>query len=121
MVYSEIKRCQIGIWAITLINIEVKPGHKLGKTGELFHLSALPKESLSAEASAASFSASKSFICRSACSRSHWLMPVIMSSMVPVVPKKTSGAKDFLFMPTGIATRAPATEKNQVPRALQWT
>jgi hypothetical protein len=48
-------------------------------------------------------------------------MPVIMSSMVPVVPKKTSGAKDFLFMPTGIATRAPATEKNQVPRALQWT
>jgi hypothetical protein len=47
-------------------------------------------------------------------------MPVIMSSIVPVVPKKTSGAKDFLFMPTGIATRAPATEKNQVPRALQW-
>jgi hypothetical protein len=43
---------------------------------------------------------------------------MMMSSIVPVVPKNTSGAKDFFFMPTGIARRAPATEKTQVPRAL---
>ncbi|GAB2290822.1 hypothetical protein Dimus_025089 [Dionaea muscipula] len=44
---------------------------------------------------------------------------MIMSSMVPVVPKNTSGAKDFFFIPTGIAIKAPATEKTQVPSALQ--
>ena len=43
---------------------------------------------------------------------------MMMSSIVPVVPKNTRGAKDFRFMPTGIARRAPATEKTQVPRAL---
>jgi hypothetical protein len=37
--------------------------------------------------------------------------------MVPVVPKKTRGASDFLFIPTGIASSAPASEKNQVPSA----
>lgn len=42
-----------------------------------------------------------------------------MSSMVPVVPKKTSGASDFLLIPTGMATKAPNTEKTHVPKALQ--
>lgn len=60
-----------------------------------------------------------SFICRSACSLSQALMPIIISSIVPVVPKNTRGAKDFRFIPTGIASRAPATEKTHVPRALQ--
>ncbi len=42
----------------------------------------------------------------------------MISSIVPVVPKNTSGARDFFFIPTGIAIRAPATEKNHVPNAL---
>ena len=108
-------------WYLSKNSNQKRWGHTLGKIREVLYLSTLPKESelpLSAETSAESFWASKSFICRSACSLSHWLMPMMMSSMVPVVPKKTRGAKDFFFMPTGIATRAPATEKNQVPRAL---
>jgi hypothetical protein len=91
------------------------------RTKDAFHLSKPPMDSelsFSAAAFTEMFCASRSFICRSACSRSHWLMPMMMSSMVPVVPKKTSGAKDFFFMPAGIATRAPTTEKNQVPNAL---
>jgi hypothetical protein len=42
---------------------------------------------------------------------------MIISSMLPVVPKKTRGASDFLFIPTGIASSVPASEKNQVPGA----
>lgn len=43
----------------------------------------------------------------------------MMSSIVPVVPKKTSGARDFRLMLTGIATNAPKTENTHVPSALQ--
>lgn len=68
---------------------------------------------------AATFWASKSFIWRSACSLSQALIPMIISSMVPVVPKNTRGAKDFRFIPTGIASKAPATEKTHVPSALK--
>jgi hypothetical protein len=35
------------------------------------------------------------------------------------VPKNTRGARDLRFIPTGIASKAPATEKTQVPNALQ--
>lgn len=72
------------------------------------------------EASDAEFwASSNSFIWRSACSLSQALIPIIMSSIVPVVPKNTRGASDFLFIPTGIASKAPATENTQVPNALQ--
>lgn len=71
------------------------------------------------EALVAEFWASNSFAWRSACSLSHWVIPIMMSSMVPVVPKNTSGPKDFLFIPTGMASKAPATENTQVPNALQ--
>lgn len=56
---------------------------------------------------------------RSACSLSQALIPIIISTIVPVVPKNTSGANDFLFIPTGIAIKAPATENTHVPNALQ--
>ncbi|KAG7031676.1 hypothetical protein SDJN02_05717, partial [Cucurbita argyrosperma subsp. argyrosperma] len=48
----------------------------------------------------------------------HALIPIMISSIVPVVPKNTRGARDFLFIPTGIASNAPATENTQVPNAL---
>jgi hypothetical protein len=35
------------------------------------------------------------------------------------VPKNTRGARDLRFIPTGIASKAPATENTQVPNALQ--
>lgn len=69
--------------------------------------------------SAAAFWASKSCIWCSACSLSHAVIPIMMSSMVPVVPKNTRGPRDFRFIPTGIAKRAPATENTQVPNALE--
>lgn len=71
--------------------------------------------------SAAAFWASKSCIWCSACSLSHAVIPIMMSSMVPVVPKNTRGPRDFRFIPTGIAKRAPATENTQVPNALHKT
>lgn len=71
------------------------------------------------ESSAAAFWASRSFIWRSACSLSQALIPIIMSSIVPVVPKNTRGPRDFRFIPTGIARSAPAIENTQVPSALQ--
>lgn len=43
---------------------------------------------------------------------------MMMSSMVPVVPKNTSGPRDLRFIPTGIATNAPTTENTHVPSAL---
>lgn len=46
---------------------------------------------------------------------------MMMSSMVPVVPKNTSGPRDLRFIPTGIATNAPSTENTHVPSALQPT
>lgn len=42
----------------------------------------------------------------------------MMSSTVPVVPKKTSGPRDLRLMPTGIATNVPRTENTHVPSAL---
>ena len=75
----------------------------------------------SAASTAAGFSASpKSFIWRSACSLSQALIPMMISSMVPVVPKKTRGASDFRLIPTGIASNAPATENTHVPNALHF-
>ncbi|OMO62607.1 hypothetical protein CCACVL1_22724 [Corchorus capsularis] len=71
------------------------------------------------ESTAAEFWASASFIWRSACSLSQALIPIMISSIVPVVPKNTRGANDFRLIPTGIASKAPATEKTHVPNALQ--
>ena len=71
------------------------------------------------DASPAEFWDSSSFAFRSACSLSHWVIPIIISSIVPVVPKNTRGPNDFRFIPTGIASKAPATEKTHVPSALQ--
>lgn len=70
--------------------------------------------------SAAEFWSSRSFIWRSACSLSQALIPMMISIMVPVVPKNTRGANDFRFIPTGIASNAPATENTHVPRALHF-
>ena len=49
----------------------------------------------------------------SARSLSQLVMPITISSIAPVEPKKTNGERDFLRMPTGMASRAPPMENNQ--------
>lgn len=88
------------------------------RADEKIHYDSDSGKAAAKEIVASEFCSSRSFCCRSACSLSQALIPSIISTMVPVVPKNTRGAKDFRFIPTGIAIKAPATEKTQVPRAL---